>query len=159
MRLKGYTDADWGGDLDERKSTSRFAFLLNNGAIFWSSKKKSCIALSTMEAKFAALSVVVQEGIWLRRFMEHLINKGDVIEPVLISCDSQAAIAYTKDPKFYAKTKHIDIKFNFVKDIVAQKEVNMKYITIQEIVANLFTKPISKEAYFRHVKSLGLRRL
>ena len=91
--------------------------------------------------------------------MEHLINKGDVIKPVLISCDSQAAIAYTKDPKFYAKTKHIDIKFNFMKDIVAQKEVNRKYITIQEIVANLFTKPISKESYFRHVKSLGLRRL
>ena len=111
-----------------------------------------------MEAKFVALSVVVQEGIWLRRFLKHLINKGDAIEPVVISCDSQAAIAYTKDLKFHAKTKHIDIKYNFVKDMVAQKEVNMKYITTQEMVVDPFTMPIPKEAYFRHVQSLGLHR-
>ena len=61
--MKGYTDADWGGDLDERKSTSRLAFLLNNGAISWSSKKQSCISLSTMEAEFVALSAAMQEGI------------------------------------------------------------------------------------------------
>ena len=91
--------------------------------------------------------------------MEHLINKGDAIEPVLISCDSPAAIAYTKDPKFHAKTKHIDIKFNYVKDMVARKEVNVKYIATKEMVANPFTKPISNEAYFRNVKSLGLCRL
>ena len=111
-----------------------------------------------MEAEFVALSTVMQEGIWLKRFMEHLINKGDSIEPVLISSDSQAAIAYTKDPKFHAKTKHIDITFNFVKDMMALKEVDAKYIATQEMVANPFTKSISKEAYFRHVKSLGLCR-
>ena len=55
----GYTDADWGGDLDERKSTSWYVFLLNNGAISWSSKKQSYIALSTMEAKFMAFSATV----------------------------------------------------------------------------------------------------
>ena len=111
-----------------------------------------------MEAEFVALSAAVQKGIWLRRFMEHLINKGDAIELILISSDSSATIAYTKDPKFHAKTKHIDIKLNFVKDMMARKEVNVKYIATQEIVANPFTKSISKEAYFRHVKSLGLRR-
>ena len=88
LRLKGYTNADWGGNLDERKSTSRFAFLLNNDILSWNSKKQSCIVLSTMEAEFVALSATVQEGIWLRRFMEHFINKGDAIEPVLISCDN-----------------------------------------------------------------------
>ena len=72
-----------------------------------------------MEAKFVALSVTMQEGIWLRRFLEHLINKGDAIDPVAIGCDNQATIAYTKDPKFHAKTKNIDIKYNFVNDIVA----------------------------------------
>ena len=72
-----------------------------------------------MEAKYVALSAVVQKGIWLRRFLEHLINKGDAIKLVVISCDIQAAIAYTKDPKFHAKTKHIDIKYNFIKDMVA----------------------------------------
>ncbi|XP_070011328.1 secreted RxLR effector protein 161-like [Nicotiana tabacum] len=59
LQLKSYTDADWGGDLDERKSTSGYTFLLNNGAVSWSSKKQSCIALSTMEAEFVALSAAV----------------------------------------------------------------------------------------------------
>ena len=158
MQLKGYTDADWGGDLDEKKSTSGFTFLLNNCAISWSNKKQSWIVLSTMEAEFVVLLAAVQEGIWLRRFLEHLINKGDTIELVVISCDSQIAITYIKDPKFHAKTKHIDIKYNFIKDMVTRKEVKVKYITTQEMVIDLFTKPTPKEAYFRQVKSLGLRR-
>ena len=73
LQLKGYTNVDWGRDLDERKSTLGFAFLLNRGAISWSSKKQSCIAISTMETEFVALSAVVQ-GVWLRIFLEHLIN-------------------------------------------------------------------------------------
>ena len=111
-----------------------------------------------MEAEFVALLAVVQEGVWLRRFLEHFINKGDTIELVLVNYDSQATITYTKDPKFYAKTKHIDIKYNCVKDMVTRKEVNMKYITTQEMVVDPFTKPIPKESYFRHVKSLDVHK-
>ena len=68
----GYTDADWGGDLDERKLTSGYVFLQNNGAISWSSKKQLCIALSTMEAEFVAFSAAVQEVVWLKSFLSHL---------------------------------------------------------------------------------------
>ena len=75
LQLKGYIDANWEGYLDERISTSRFTFLFNNGTISWSSNKQSCIALSTMEAEFVALSTAVQEEIWLRRFLKHFINK------------------------------------------------------------------------------------
>ena len=70
--LRGYTDADYGGDLDECISTSGYVFLLDNGAISWRSKKQTCIALSTMEAKFIACSAGVQEAIWLRQFLENL---------------------------------------------------------------------------------------
>ena len=79
-----------------------------------------------MEAEFIALLAPAQKGIWLRRFLENLINKGDAIKPVVISCNSQTAIAYTKDPKFHAKTIHIDIKYKFVKDMVVRKKVNVK---------------------------------
>ena len=72
MCLVGYSDADWEGDLDERKLTLGYVFLLNNGAISWSSKKQSCIALSTMEAEYVACSSTVQEAIWLKRFLKHL---------------------------------------------------------------------------------------
>jgi hypothetical protein len=65
----GYAYADWGGDLDERKSTSGYVFLLNNGVISWSSKKHSCISLSIMETEFVAFSAAVQKAVWLRRFL------------------------------------------------------------------------------------------
>ena len=129
LRLVGYTDADWGGDLDERKSTSGYAFLLNDGAISWSNKKQTCVALSTMEAEFVACSAAVQEAVWLRRFLQHLGITENITESVRINCDSRAAIAYTKDPKYHCRTKHIDIKYYFVRDIVAQKKVIPKYIS------------------------------
>ena len=158
LQLRGYTDADWGGDLDERKSTSGFIFLLNNGAISWSSKKQSCIALSTMEAEFVAFSSAVQKAVWFKRFLDHLGISNEASGPVLVNCDSEAAIAYTKDPKFHCKTKHIDTKYNFVKDIVAREEVNMKYISTQEMVADPLTKPVPRDVFVRHVKTQGLHR-
>ena len=79
-----YSDADWGSDLDERKSTFGYAFLLNNGAITWSSKKQPCIALSTMEAEYVACSAVVQEAVWLRRFFQNLEVVKDASDPVTI---------------------------------------------------------------------------
>ena len=111
-----------------------------------------------MEAEFVAFSAAVQEAVWLRQFMNHLGIINVAIEPVRINCDSQAAIAYTKDPKYHGKTKHIDIKYNFVRDLVAQKEVNMKYISTHDMVADPFTKPIPRDTFNRHVRSLGLRR-
>ena len=109
LLLIGYSDVDWGSDLDERKSTSGYAFLLNNGVITWSSKKQPCIALSTMEAEYITCSVAVQEAVWLRRFFQHLEIVKDASNPVTIHCDSTATLAYAKDPKYHGKTKHIDI--------------------------------------------------
>ena len=115
--MKGYTDADLAKDVDERKYTSGFIFLLGNLAISWSSKKQTCVALSTMESEFIAFSSTVQEGVWLKRFLDYLkVTSSE--EPVTIMSDSQSSIAYTKDPKFHSKTKHIDIKYHYVKDMV-----------------------------------------
>jgi hypothetical protein len=113
----GYTDADSGRDLD----TSGYVFLLNNGVISWSSKKQSCISLSTMEAEFVAFSAAIEEAVWLRRFLNHLGFCENETDPVLVHSDSQAAIAYTKDLKYHSKTKHIDTKYNFVRDMMAKK--------------------------------------
>ena len=98
LRLVGYSNADWGGDRDQRKSTSGYVFLLNKGVISWCSKKKTCITLSTMEAEFIACSATVQEVVWLRRFFGNLGIQGDCVEPITVYCDNQASIAFTKDP-------------------------------------------------------------
>ena len=69
LRLIGYFDADWGDDIDQSKSTSRYAFLLNDSVILWSSKDQSCVALSTMKAEYVACSAATQDVVWLRSFM------------------------------------------------------------------------------------------
>jgi hypothetical protein len=99
----GYADADWGGDLYERKSTSGYVFLLNNEVISWSSKKQSCIFLLTMEVEFVIFSAAVKEAVWFRRFLNHLGFCENETDPMLVHIDSQAAIAYTKDPKYHLK--------------------------------------------------------
>ena len=112
-----------------------------------------------MEAEFVAFSAAVQEALWLKSFFDHLGVNAKSADLVLVKCDSQAAIAYTKDPKYHSKTKHIDIKYNFVKDMVAHKKVNMKYITTREMVADPLTKLIPRDIFIKHVKSQGLRRI
>jgi hypothetical protein len=159
LRLIGYSDADWGSDLDEHKSTSGYAFLLNNGAISWNSKKQPCIALSTMEVEYVACSVAVQEAVWLRRFFHHLEFVKDTSDPVTIHCDSIVALAYAKDPKYHGKTKHIDIRYHYIRDMVKHKEVVLKHISTTRMIADPLTKPIGRDIFQAHVRSLGLRRL
>ena len=114
LLLIGYSDVDWGSHLDERKSTSGYDFLLNNDAITWSSKKQPCIALSTMEAEYIACLAAVQEAVWLRRFFQHFEIVKDASDSVTIHCDSIAALAFVKDPKYHGKTKHIDIRYHYI---------------------------------------------
>ena len=159
MHFLGYANADWAGDQDESKLTSGYAFLLSNGAISWRSKKQTCIALSTMEAKFFACSVAVQEVIWLRRIIQSLGIVKDDFGPTTVFSDSQETIAYAKYPKYHGKTKHIDTKNNFIRDIIAQNEVILNYLPSREMIVYPFTKPISKDMFSPHVRSLGLRRL
>lgn len=78
---------------------------------------------------------------------------------MILYYDSQAAIAYTKDPKYHSKTKHIDIKYNFVRDIVANKEITLQYIHTREMIVDPFTKAIIRDLFEKHVKALGLRKV
>uniref|UniRef100_A0A2N9FJ35 Integrase catalytic domain-containing protein n=1 Tax=Fagus sylvatica TaxID=28930 RepID=A0A2N9FJ35_FAGSY len=94
LRLRGYSDADWAGDLDERKSTSGYTFLLGGGAITWCNKKQSCVAHSTMESEYVACSAAVQEAVWLRRFLQRLDVVASAMDPVTIYSDSMATLAY-----------------------------------------------------------------
>ena len=159
LRLIGYTDADWGGDPDQRKSTSGYAFLLNDCAISWGSKKQYCIALSTMEVEYVACSSAIQEAIWLRKFLQDMGVVKIAFDPVTLYCDSKAALAYAKDPKYHGKTKHIQIRYHFARDIITQNEVVLKHIPTNEMVVDLFTKPIAMDEFVRHVRSLGLCRM
>jgi len=111
--LVGFSDADWAGDQDDRRSTTGNVFLLGGGAVSWLSKKQSTVALSTAEAEYVALSQAAQECVWLRRLLSDL---GMDATPVVILEDNQGAIAIAKNPVDHSRTKHIDIRYHYIRE-------------------------------------------
>ena len=114
LRLIGFSDADW-GDVDQSKSTSGCDFLLNDSAILWRSKKQSCIALSTMEAEYVACSAATQDAVWLKSFLYHLKTIKSASNPMIIYYENTAAIVVAKDPKYHGNTKHIKMRYHYIR--------------------------------------------
>ena len=141
----GFSDADWAGDINDRKSTSGYVFMLSGGAVSWSSKKQKCVALSTAEAEYVALSSAAQESIWLRQLITELGSPPE--EPTLIFEDNQSAIAMTKNPQFHGRAKHIDIKHHFIREQVSQGNVKLEYCPTTEMTADILTKGLSRESF------------
>ena len=104
-------------------------------------------------------SATTQEVVRLKRFLCYLNVVKHISQPVVVYSDSEVAIAYTKDPKYHGKTKHIDTRFNYVRNLTAQKELNMVYISTHEMLADPFTKPIPRSVFRKHMESLGLKRI
>ena len=109
-----YSDADWAGDLDDRKSTSGYLFQICGGAVSWRSKKQSSVALSTAEAEYIALASTAQEAVWLRQLTTEL-GSGST-EATTIYEDNQAAISMSKNPQYHGRAKHISIKYHFIRE-------------------------------------------
>ena len=107
--LTGYSDADRAGDVGDRKSTSGYVFLLGGAAISWKSSKQTCVALSTAEAEYVALSAAAQEALWLQQLTSNLLNKS--FRETTILEDNQSAICLAKNQQVHGRTKHIDIKY------------------------------------------------
>ena len=141
----GFSDADWAGDTNDRKSTSGYVFMLSGGAVSWCSKKQKCVALSTAEAEYIALSSAVQETIWLRQLISELGSAPQT--PTVIYEDNQAAIAMTKNPQFHGRAKHIDIKHHFVREQVAKGNVQLQYCPTSEMTADILTKGLSRDNF------------
>ena len=98
----GYMDTDWGGDVNDRKSTSEYLFLLSGGAVSWKSQKQRCVALSTAEAEYVAMASAAQESVWLKQLMGELTNS-DTEAPTLIYEENQSAIAMAKNAQFHGR--------------------------------------------------------
>ena len=105
--MTGYSDSDWAGNPDDRKSTSGYAFNIGSGVVSWSSKKQPTISLSSTEEEYKALCSATCEVVWLRRILEDVGNKP--MKPTVIKCDNQSTIKLAHNPICHARTKHIEI--------------------------------------------------
>ena len=123
-------------------------------SVSWSSKKQGIITLSSTEAEYVAETHASKEAVWLKRFVKEIT--GQKAEPLTIKADNQGAIALAKDNKFHARTKHIDLRYHFIREAVEQGKVKMEYIPMSENVANIFTKALAKPKFLEFIGKLGL---
>ena len=155
MNFLGYTDADWNGDNDTSRSTSGYVFISNDGAISWSSRRQSMVALSSTESEYIGLSNAGQHLAWLRSFFEEIGHPQE--SPTELRCDNRAAIILTKDPQFRARTKHIQRKYHYVRDgLVATGEAIILWYPTDEMVADIFTKPLPHDKHHKFCHAMGL---
>jgi hypothetical protein len=141
-----YTDSDWGGDSTDRKSTTGYVVKINGCTVSWGTKKQQTVALSTAEAEYMAISVGIQEVIWMRQFIGEILkvlNKA-LDEASTVYCDNQAAVSISTNDVHHHRTKHIDIKYHFIRDHVQNKVVKMEWLPTHEQVADILTKPLEK---------------
>ncbi|GMF35686.1 unnamed protein product [Phytophthora lilii] len=153
---KSYSDADWAGDVEIRRSTSGYAFMMNGGCISWRSKMQRTVALSSTEAEYMALTEATQEAICLKAFLCELCEmKSD--KAVKIYEDNQGSIALAKNPEFYKRTKHIYIRYHFVREKVEDGQVVLQYCSTKGMKVDLMTKPITAVQFESLRSKLGIQ--
>lgn len=152
--LEGYCDASYADDVDSRRSTTGYTFLLGGGAVSWSSRLQPTVALSTAEAEYMAASSAVKEALWLRKLMGDL-GLGST-EPVLIQSDSQAAIKLLTNPIVSARSKHIDVQHHFTRERVVRREVRFEYCPTDRMIADCLTKAVSEHKFLSCIAGMGL---
>jgi Reverse transcriptase (RNA-dependent DNA polymerase) len=122
LRLQGYSDSDWAGDMDTRRSTTGYVVMLNNGAIAWKSRRQPTVALSTMESEYMALTEATMELKWVRTLLAGLgYSNGKSDDPTNLFSDNQGAIALAKNPVSHSRAKHIDIRHHFVSEAIQDR--------------------------------------
>jgi hypothetical protein len=131
MILQGYADADWAGSAVDWKSTSSCCFTLGSTMVSWCSRKQSSMALSTAEAEFIVLCVAVREAVWLRKLLADLF--GHEMDSTSIHCDNQSCVKLSENPVFHNKSKHIEIKYHYIRDMVQRKEVHVQYLSTHRL--------------------------
>jgi len=151
-KLVGYCDADYAGDHDTRRSTTRYIFMLGSGAISWCSKRQPTVSLSTTEAEYRVAAMAAQESTWLMQLLEDLHQP--VKYPISLYCDNLSAIRLVENPVFHARTKHVEVHYHFIREKVLKEEIELKHVRTENQVADLLTKSLSGSKFESFYHSL-----
>ena len=151
--LMSYTDSDWASDKNDRHSTSGFFTLLSGGVVSWTSKKQKTVALSSTEAEYMALSDCARENKWIRSILSEIhfpIN----IAPIY--GDNMGSLFIANNPVTEKRSKHIDIKYHFIRKLIKNKEIELRFIPGSENPADILTKNLGRILFEKFIPMLGL---
>ena len=137
--LVGYVDAD-GATQEHRRAITGFAFLINGGAILWGSKKQELVTLSTAESEYVTATHAAKEALWLRRLIGEIFRP--LVHPTVLYGDNQSAIVLTKNGSYHARTKHVDIRYHFIRFTVEEGSIRFVYCPTGDMVADTLTKAL-----------------
>ena len=157
LEIEGYSDSDFAGDADDRKSTSGYIFTLAKGAISWKSSKQTVTASSTMYAEFVACYEASGQVTWLKKFVPGLKVVDSIEKPLKLYCDNEPAVFYAHNNKSSGAAKHIDIKFYVVKEQVQDQTICLEHIRTNKMLADPLTKGLPPNVFREHLAGMGLR--
>ncbi|KAI3493174.1 hypothetical protein L1887_42164 [Cichorium endivia] len=151
--IQAYSDSDLGGYSIDRKSTSGGCQFLDGKLISWQSKKQTCVSISTAEAEYVAAAACTSQIIWIQsQLKDYAIN----MRKIPLFCDSQSAIRICHNPVQHSKTKHIALRYHFIKSHVEEGNIEVHFVHTTEQLADIFTKALNEEAFTRNVRGLGM---
>lgn len=152
--IYGYADANWAEKYVSRKSNSGYVFFLHGGLVSWACRKQTCVALSSTEAEFVALSEACQEAFWLKRLLNDM--QQNITTAITIYEDNQSCLNLIKEEKLSNRTKHIDTRYIFVKDYIDKGIITCEYCPTEKMLADLLTKPLAASKHIEMTKQCGL---
>jgi hypothetical protein len=151
-KLCGYVDSDWANRKDRRSYTG-YVFKYSNGPISWECKKQTTVALSSTEAEYMALSSASKEAIFLARFISEVSGES---APVILFNDNQSAQRLAVNPVHHNRTKHIDVRHHFIRELIEQNIINLCYLQSGDMIADILTKGLPRPKVVKCVLGLGL---
>ncbi|KAK6161170.1 hypothetical protein DH2020_004551 [Rehmannia glutinosa] len=151
--LKGYSDSDYAGNIDDRKSTSGSCQFLGDCLVSWFSMKQNCVSLSTAEAEYISAAFCCTQLLWMK---QTLADYKCSFENVPMFCDNISAINIAQNPVHHNRTKHIEIRYHFLRDCVSKQKIEISFVPSQDQLADIFTKPLTSETFASIRARLGI---
>ena len=144
LSLAGFSDSDWAGNVDDRKSTTGGCFYVEANLVAWMSKRQNYVSLSIAETEYIAAGTCCLQLLWMKKL---LTDYGISQDTMVVYCDNSSAIDISKNLIQHSKTKHIEIRYHFIRDLVERKIVCLEYIPTERQNVDIFTKPLNKSKF------------
>ena len=155
IQLTGFSDSDFAGDVDARRSTTGVIFFLGNSPITWQSMKQKVVAQSSCKAEYIAAANATCQGVWLARVLAEV--HGSAPSVLMLRVDNKSSIALIKNPVLHGQSKHIEVKYHFVRESAEKGQINVDFIKNEEQLGDVLTKPLGKVNFHEFRAKIGLR--